>query len=64
MRGSRNANPFCVQLAETEPGCKMCVDMQEGLGADSVGGATQTSTCVAGLSGRITIALLVVINSV
>ena len=50
MRGSQNANPFCVQMAETEPGCKMCVDMQERLSADSADGATQTAACVAGLS--------------
>jgi AraC-like DNA-binding protein/ligand-binding sensor protein len=50
MRGSRNANPFCVQMAETEPGCKMCVDMQERLSADSAGGTTQTAACIAGLS--------------
>jgi AraC-like DNA-binding protein/ligand-binding sensor protein len=50
MRGSQNANPFCVQMAENEPGCKMCVDMQERLSADSAGGATQTAACAAGLS--------------
>jgi AraC-like DNA-binding protein/ligand-binding sensor protein len=50
MRGSQNANPFCVQLAETERGCKLCVDIQERLSADSAGGTTQTLACLAGLS--------------
>lgn len=49
MRGSSHANPFCVRMAETQPGCQMCVDMQERLSADSAGGLTATHTCAAGL---------------
>lgn len=49
MRGSSHANPFCVQMAETVPGCQMCVDMQERLGAGAADGVTQTAMCAAGL---------------
>lgn len=48
MRGSEKANPFCVSMAETEPGCRMCVDMQDQLSGD--GSATRTADCIAGLT--------------
>lgn len=49
MRGSQKANPFCVTMAETQPGCAMCVDMQDHLSADEKG-ATKTAACGAGLT--------------
>jgi AraC-like DNA-binding protein len=48
MRTSPGANAFCRQMAETEPGCRMCVDMQVRLTGES-GGATRSAQCVAGL---------------
>jgi AraC-like DNA-binding protein/ligand-binding sensor protein len=50
MRGSEKANPFCTQMAETEPGCKMCVDVQERLSAGSQDGQTHSVECMAGLT--------------
>lgn len=50
MRGSTVANEFCVHLAETEPGCRMCVEMQEKITAPDPGHATRTASCLAGLS--------------
>jgi AraC-like DNA-binding protein len=47
MRGSPAANEFCLQLAETEPGCRMCVDTQERLAGD---GTTNSASCLAGLT--------------
>lgn len=50
MRGSPAANEFCVQLAETEPGCRMCVDMQENLAAAELNGSSRSAACIAGLT--------------
>ncbi len=50
MRGSAKANEFCTQMAETEPGCRLCVDMQTNLAAAGAGGATHSETCLAGLT--------------
>jgi AraC-like DNA-binding protein len=49
MRGSDKANPFCTTMAETEPGCRMCVDMQERLAGDD-SGSTRTADCIANLT--------------
>lgn len=48
-RGSKNVNPFCMQVTETDPGCRMCVDMQDKLtpGRDH---GTLTANCRAGLT--------------
>jgi AraC-like DNA-binding protein len=48
MRTSKNANAFCRQMAETDPGCRMCVDMQTRLTADCEGNS-RSAQCVAGL---------------
>ena len=50
MRGSPAANEFCVQMAETEPGCRMCVEIQSELAGDGTGCATKTAACIAGLT--------------
>jgi AraC-like DNA-binding protein/ligand-binding sensor protein len=50
MRGSEKANEFCTQMAENEPGCRLCVDMQENLSAPGADGATKSATCIAGLT--------------
>ena len=50
MRGSPAANQFCVHMAESEPGCRMCVDMQEKLATTGADGATQSAVCLAGLT--------------
>lgn len=50
MRGSPAANAFCVQMAENEPGCRMCVDMQDQLAAESTSGGTESAVCIAGLT--------------
>lgn len=50
MRGAQNANPFCMQMVETEPGCKLCVEMQEKLSTGAKDGVTQTASCIAGLT--------------
>lgn len=50
MRGSTKANDFCIQLAETEPGCRLCVDMQSNLSAAAADGKTHSATCTAGLT--------------
>lgn len=50
MRGSPAANEFCTHMAESEPGCRMCVDMQENLATESAGGATKSAACLAGLT--------------
>jgi AraC-like DNA-binding protein/ligand-binding sensor protein len=50
MRGSAAGNEFCTQMAESEPGCRMCVDMQEQLSTAGADGATQSATCLAGLT--------------
>jgi AraC-like DNA-binding protein/ligand-binding sensor protein len=50
MRGAAAANEFCVQMAENEPGCRMCVGMQEQLSAAGAQGATANGVCVAGLT--------------
>lgn len=49
MRNRPHANPFCAHLIETEPGCKMCVDMQNRLTAPEAGG-TRSGICAAGLT--------------
>ncbi|MDB6174313.1 MAG: AraC family transcriptional regulator [Chthoniobacteraceae bacterium] len=48
MRGSKNANAFCIQMAENKPGCRMCVEMQERLGTDDA--ETKSEACMAGLT--------------
>jgi len=50
VRGSAHANPFCEQLAETEPGCRMCVDMQEEITGGGGSEETRTASCPAGLT--------------
>jgi len=50
MRGSDAANDFCVQMAENEAGCRMCVDLQERLSDSADQGGTQTAECIAGLT--------------
>ncbi len=50
MRGSPAANEFCTHMAETEPGCRMCVDIQEKLSAATADGKTQSAACIAGLT--------------
>jgi AraC-like DNA-binding protein/ligand-binding sensor protein len=50
MRGSAKANDFCTQMAESEPGCRMCVDMQTNLSTAGADGATHSGTCIAGLT--------------
>ena len=50
MRGSPAANDFCVQMAESEPGCRMCVEMQENLSSPSGDGTTKSAACIAGLT--------------
>lgn len=50
MRGSAKANEFCTQMAESEPGCRLCVDMQTNLSAAGADGATHSATCAAGLT--------------
>lgn len=50
MRGSDAVNDFCVQMAEDEPGCRMCVEMQEKLTDSTDQGGTQTAGCLAGLT--------------
>lgn len=49
IRNRKNANPFCTQLSETDPGCKMCVDMQDRLTDPDVAG-TRSGFCAAGLT--------------
>lgn len=49
MRGSPAANEFCVQMAESEPGCRLCVEMQDHLSCDGAKGGTVTASCRAGL---------------
>lgn len=48
-RGSKNVNPFCMQITETDPGCRMCVDMQDQLTPVSEKG-TLSANCRAGLT--------------
>ena len=50
MRGSPAINEFCLQLAETEAGCRLCVEMQEHLSTQSSNGTTATAMCAAGLN--------------
>lgn len=51
MRGSLATNPFCEHMSESEPGCRMCVEMQATLAADhGKGPETRTAMCVAGLT--------------
>ena len=50
MRGSPASNDFCVQMAESEPGCRMCVEIQENLSLPNADGATQSTACIAGLT--------------
>jgi hypothetical protein len=51
MRGSDEANPFCVTLAETEPGCRMCAEMQEH--PAGAGDPIHTADCPAGLTDSV-----------
>lgn len=48
-RGSKHVNPFCMQVTETDPGCRMCVDMQDKLTPGPEHG-TLTASCRAGLT--------------
>ena len=50
MRGNPAANECCTHLAASEPGCRMCVDMQESLAAESADGTTKSAACLAGLT--------------
>ncbi len=50
MRGAAAANEFCVQMAESEPGCRMCVDVEERLATAGAEGATASTACAAGLT--------------
>jgi AraC-like DNA-binding protein len=50
MRGSAATNPFCMHMAESEPGCRMCVEIQEQLSSADADGGTQTAACRAGLT--------------
>jgi len=50
MRGSPAVNDFCTHMAESEPGCRMCVDMQEQLSTESADGTTKSAECLAGLT--------------
>ena len=53
MRGSAKANPFCTTLAETEPGCRLCVEQQANLAVAGSTGATHSATCPAGLTDSV-----------
>lgn len=49
IRKTPFSNAFCLQLTQTQPGCKLCVDMQERIcRADSE--TAQTASCLAGLT--------------
>ncbi len=50
MRGSPAANDFCVQMAESEPGCRMCVELQDQLSTAGADGMTKSAVCHAGLT--------------
>ncbi len=50
VRGSKHSNPFCEQMAETEAGCRLCVEMQEKITAHGGSTETRTSVCIAGLA--------------
>ncbi|MHA3775605.1 helix-turn-helix domain-containing protein [Verrucomicrobiota bacterium sgz303538] len=49
IRNKPKVNPFCVQLSETDPGCRMCVDMQQRL-TDPEAEGTRSGFCAAGLT--------------
>jgi len=49
LRSSEFANPFCLQVTATEPGCLLCQDMQARLTGQQ-GEATRSATCRAGLT--------------
>ncbi len=53
MRGSAAANAFCTHMAESEPGCRMCVELQEKLASPGVNGQTRTEICIAGLTDSV-----------
>src|SRR5687767_5789495 len=50
VRAATHVNPFCAQLAETEPGCRMCVEVQDALTESGRSNRTRTVSCRAGLS--------------
>lgn len=50
VRGGSHANPFCKQMAETEPGCRMCVETQENITDGGRSTETRTVSCPAGLT--------------
>jgi len=47
--GSTQANPFCVQIAATEEGCRLCTGMQEQLTTPGTAD-TRSAECPAGLT--------------
>jgi AraC-like DNA-binding protein/ligand-binding sensor protein len=53
MRGSAKANPFCTHMAETEAGCRHCLEMQAKLSAAGADGTTHSATCAAGLTDSV-----------
>lgn len=50
VRGASHTNPFCEQMAETEPGCRMCVETQEKITEGGRSTRTRTESCPAGLT--------------
>jgi len=50
MGGRAMANDFCAQMAESEAGCRVCLEMQEKLSSDAGGAPTKSADCLAGLT--------------
>jgi len=50
LRSSEFANPFCLKLTATDPGCQLCLEMQDRLTGAQAVGATRSATCRAGLT--------------
>ncbi len=48
--GSKQGNPFCEHMAETEPGCQMCMEMQCEITKDGQSIETRSAECPAGLT--------------
>ena len=53
MRGSAKANPFCTHMAETEQGCRLCLETQATLAVGAATGQTFSATCHAGLTDSV-----------
>lgn len=51
LRQSKFANAFCQQMTELDPGCRLCVEMQQGLSVPD--GETHSGTCRAGLTDSV-----------